>query len=174
MGKAKSIIENIRNFFSQAHNELSILRDKISAFQTEIDALERRPIDLATAETKLKEGIAEIARRCTEDRFRQMPFLNELSPPDSLGLCFRGVSQFQLMCFFTPELVEEKMQPVLAEFLERSPGIAPDERSGKLAELRTLLRQLETQEEELVTESQKVGLRIPRRPDADPSVILSS
>lgn len=172
MGK-KGIVEQIKNFFSQAKSELSILRDKIGATQAAIEDVENRPINFEAAKSKLRDGIAWNAWRFAEDRFRQVPFMNQDTHCNTLGFSFKEADAFQMMCFFHPELVQEKMETVLQEFLEMNPGVAPGERVQQLAELRDQLMALEVQEEQIIKDAGEVGMKVPRRPDASPEVILN-
>lgn len=57
--------------------------------------------------------------------------------------------------------------------LDYRPGPPMEERPARLAELKAALRKLEQQEEKVICGAEGDGIIIPRRPDADPAVILS-
>lgn len=57
--------------------------------------------------------------------------------------------------------------------IDYRPGPPMAERPARLAELKTALRKLEQQEEAIICGAEDAGIIIPRRPDADPAVILS-
>lgn len=172
MGK-KSVIDQIKNFFTQAKSELSILRDKITETKASLEYLENKPIDFPTAQAKLKEAIAWHAWRFAEGRFNQIPLLNQNNHANTLGVNFAGADAFQMQCFFNPEAVQAKLEGALQEFLELNPGVAPGERVKQLAELRDQLAKLESEEEAIIRDAAEVGMRVPRRPDANPEVILN-
>lgn len=57
--------------------------------------------------------------------------------------------------------------------LDYRPGPPTLERPARHAELKTMLRTLEQQEETIICQSEQAGVFMPRRPDADPAVILA-
>lgn len=57
--------------------------------------------------------------------------------------------------------------------LDYRPGLPMAERPARLAKLKAVLRKLEQQEEAIICGAADTGIIIPRRPDADPGVILS-
>lgn len=170
---SKKILESLKSFFTQAQSELSTLRDKIAATNAEIESLANQPIDLRTAQGKLREGIADVGKRFQERHFRQVPLMNEKNLPNTVELNFKDATPFELACWLNPELVEAKMQGELKSFLEQYPGVDPTERAKKLAELRGSLRKLEQDEEQLIRGASEVGMTVPRRPDASPEIVLS-
>lgn len=67
------------------------------------------------------------------------------------------------------------VQSMCAEIdrLDYRAGPPMTERPARLAELKAALRKLEQQEEKVICGAEVDGVIIPRRPDADPAVILS-
>ena len=170
---AKRLLEQIKNFFSQAKGEVEELRAEITKTKNDIEAVEASPIDLATAKERIRLGIASIADEFVERRFRTSSFMNHESRPELIAEHFIGADPFQLACWLQPEGVAQRLEGSFGKFLEvYGPGLSPEERASRLATLRPHLRQLEKQEERLIGEAREAGVKIPRRPDADPAVVL--
>lgn len=170
---AKKLLEQIKNFFSQAKGEVDLLRSEILKAKNEIEAVEASPIDLATAKERIRLGIASIADEFVERRFRTSSFMNHESRPHHIAENFIGADPFQLACWLQPEAVEQKLEGSFGKFLEvYGPGLSPEERASKLAALRPHLQHLEKQEERLIGEAREAGVKIPRRPDASPEIVL--
>lgn len=78
------------------------------------------------------------------------------------------------MCWVQPELVQQKMEVVLGQFLEMNTGANPGERAEKLVELRGILSEHEIDEEDLIRQAGEVGMSVGRRPNANPEVVLGA
>ena len=98
---SKKIIESLKSIFSRAESELSTLRDEIRATNAEIEILSNQPIDLQTAQGKLRQGIADIGGRFAEAQLKAIPFLNECNHPNSLALNFQNANPFEFACWLT-------------------------------------------------------------------------
>lgn len=70
------------------------------------------------------------------------------------------------------DTLEQRMHDEI-DRLDYRPGPPMAERPARLDELKVALRKLEQQEEILICGAEDAGIIIPRRPDADPAVILS-
>lgn len=170
---AKKLLEQIKSFFSQAKGAVEELRNEIGKTKAEIETIEDSPIDRVTARERLRIGISSIADQFIERRFASSSFMNHTGRPGSIADHFIDADPFQLACWLQPEAVEQKLEGALGKFLEvYGPGLSPEERASKLATLRPHLRQLEKQEERLIGEAREAGVKIPRRADADPAIVL--
>jgi hypothetical protein len=70
------------------------------------------------------------------------------------------------------DALEQRMHAEI-DRLDYCPGPPMAERPARLADLKAALRKLEQQEEKAICGAEVDGIIIPRRPDADPAVILS-
>ncbi len=169
------IVKKIKSLLAKATDEIETVRGQISALKKEHRDLECRPSTKEEITARIQEGVEGLAARYQNEHLSKMPIVNGRAQPNHLAHSFprreRALPEF--FCWLWPEQVAEKMTEAAQTFASTLPGgLASEERNEQLALIETKLAELERREERLILESEAAGMRIARRADATPSVVL--
>lgn len=173
---------------------------KIREFAQEIDALEALPVSPDEAEAQLRQVLDGYISRDDPDhrpelvkrleRFSKVvahgrplnehttlathcfSTIAERSGPVSPGFILADFLPVLLVLF--PERVDQILVPMVRDYAERNGGIDSATRGKKLTKLRTEKRELELQEEAIISEAEVNGIwTLARRPNCDPAIVLA-
>lgn len=167
--------------------EVEKLRAEIERTHDEIAWLNDAPITPAELKSRATEGCQAMAARFEAQRHLGV-LANPGGGPRDVADMFTASSSVAFVGELDVKPVNiDGIGPMLAwamggslvqrlhaeiDRLEYRPGPPMAERPARLAALRAELRTLEVREEALICEAEESGVIIPRRPDADPAVIL--
>jgi len=78
----------------------------------------------------------------------------------------------ELFVTLRPMIRAVRLEAIQREISGRLPGLPQDERAARLKEINQQLLALEMSEEAMIEEAEAAGIRIARRVDANPRVVL--
>lgn len=158
---------------------LADIRAQIIKVRDDIEGMAAQPLPIADAMGRLDAWIAHntarfdagrAARTFTTDR----ALLGEVFAVQGLKTSENAVSTdlAPLLCtIFGAEIRQRLAAAIQAQTTTAGPSMA--ERPRVMAALEATLQRLETQEEQLIRESETAGERLARRADARPAVVLA-
>lgn len=186
MAKKSSLFAAIREALADTTRSIDELRGQIAALQHERERIAGAPLD-ADSIRKRVFGLLESEGQAFAHRLRfglgaarvpnSRPYeiqsltvgcRNERDP--DAGITTQRADLTGLLVWLVGDVVRERLEPVIAQLGDG--GINNTERVERLAELDSKLLGFERQEEALIVEAETAGMRIVRRPDADPRVVL--
>lgn len=154
--------------------QLDQTRTKISGIKTALAGLDRQPIAPSDVTARVDAVIASLAERLDSDWLGQV-LAGAEGPSDHEDVleqaCHHRPSMGVLLAWLHPDLLRERLVNLATEYATGTIPLA--DRPAHRQELEAELYRTEVEEERIVVACEESGLEVFRRPDADPSIILS-
>jgi hypothetical protein len=168
---------------SGIESELSELRAQITEAQDRLESIEIAPapraeylerigrwVDHQAAQFKPEYAVSPL--RDVRPRFDEVELGLLPVRGSNTGESIASADAGPLLCWLLGNEIKRRLGEVIESAdLETGPPVA--ERPALRRKLEAELRELELREEALVVDAEAAGFVIPRRPDADPEIILS-
>jgi hypothetical protein len=145
--------------------DLQQMRGHIAALRVEIDAVKRAPLARDEAIANVDSALDTLAYRVVH--FDTMQFSSPLFTAAEPELA-QAITHRYLRAAVRASIVSELDR----ELDKRPPGLPAEGRAEKLSQLEAQLFEAERAEEEFILQARAAGMKIARRPDADPRAIL--
>jgi chromosome segregation ATPase len=167
------IVNALRNALGSARKDIENMRDEIADLKAKRAAIDAAPVDLVEAERRLDHETQRILQT-TMPTVGKGPGFGGLVERDRRFYAsdFDTVfarSPYAMFCAMFPEQTREFMLRNLP-----SDGLADAERTKRIKTIDAQIAKLERAEEAALREIEAaMGATMPRRPDADPQVLLA-
>ena len=173
----KSAVARMTKATTDLRSEIDRIRGEIRKLNRERENVLAAPLPLKEAEERLGAWIDQ------QTDLAALPFrlaaFTEPEPAkerplhvDETGGRGGGVDLAPVLAALFGDTIKERLAAALKTMPDYEPGLPLAERPKKAAELDNQILELERQEEAIITQAETNGIRIARRPDADPRAVL--
>jgi hypothetical protein len=179
----KSPTEAMHALRAGIESELSELRERIAETNERLATLEDAPVPKSEYQQRVSQWVDEKAAsfrpeyavsplRDVRPRFDEVELGLLPVRGSNTGESVASADAGPLLCWLLGDTIKAKLAETIAN-ADLAEGPPSADRLRLRAELQAELRRLELAEEVLICDAEQAGFVIPRRPDADPAVILA-
>ena len=155
---------------SELRQALADQRSRIAELKAEIEEVERAPFDAAEAGRRVDEKVGVLAT-VAPDRLSLASLVSDGEAHLSYDAHMHDI--LALLAVVNPTGLAAGLRRLCAEHVQiHGPGLSPATKASRIQAAKTVLSQLELEEEALIREADAAGLQFARRPDANVAGIL--
>ncbi|QCL72138.1 MULTISPECIES: hypothetical protein [Agrobacterium] len=167
--KPANALAGVRSVFAAFSQGLENIRSQVEDLKAERDAIERMPVDEATAHRRAEMWVSSAVTHAMErapspSRFATDPGRWRLPGFDVLA---------DALVAYQGDVLASAMKQEISEIYQSEKGLTDAERAKRLADLDQSLLNAELSEEALIREAETSGITVNRRADADPRAVLA-
>jgi hypothetical protein len=154
--------------------DLESTRNQIAELHEQEQALLAAPVTPKQAIAVLERWVDYNASKFdTENSILAPAYHGEMPVQSDFGMERRGGGDptTAIFCYFLGDVIKQRLGDAITKRLGRE-GITDETRQKKLEEVRQKRHGLEIHEELIIRDAEAIGMKIDRRHDADPAIVL--
>ena len=173
-GKIRAAAQAFRRSSQQVGKDIDSVREQIVENRARREEIARLPVTKEAALARLEEWIGSLLtnkRSGVDHLVAAMTAPGQRPAPDFLRNAADDIARIE---WVLADRIRDLVGAALGNFYSERQGIDDAERERQLAKLDDDILDLELCEESIIRAAQEAGMKIPRRPDADPRAVLAS
>lgn len=167
--KPAKALAGVRSVFAAFSQGLEDMRSQIEDLKAERHAVERMPVDEATAYRRAEMWVSSAVTNAMKSAPSPSRFATD---PDRWHFPSFDVLA-ETMIAYQGDALASAMKQEISEIYQSEKGLTDAERAAQLADLDHRLLSAELSEEALIREAEASGIVVSRRADADPRAVLA-